>query len=129
MNLPKRVPVFAKPQEGISMRNWFRARMILSGLLEVMAGPQGDRKRVHTPWLAGHALSVRKRTFRNAKCWVSSRCRSRQCHDGNTESLYRYGVGPELSRSGRIKRSGLIHGLDLTTRGARNGQFQFAIAF
>ena len=27
-------------------------------MLEFMAGPQGDTKRVHRPWLAGHALSV-----------------------------------------------------------------------
>src|SRR3974390_127614 len=66
-NLPKRVPVFAKPQEGSSMRNWFRARMISSDLLEFMAGPQGDTKRVHRPWLGGHALSGHKRAFPNAE--------------------------------------------------------------
>ena len=70
------------------MRNWFRARMILSGLLEFMAGPQGDTKRVHRPWLRGHAFSIHKRAFLNAECWVNSRCRSRQCHDGNTEAFY-----------------------------------------
>src|SRR4051812_39148010 len=62
-NLPKRVPVLAKPQEGIAMRNSSSARNTVPESRALMPG-RPFAGRLHITKDGGHALSVGNPTLR-----------------------------------------------------------------